>query len=73
MANFRVGPKEDAPFRFFEMGTEVFLPRELDMVCTKKMRMGVENGVGGDARAWKGGCVDLQLLGFGILGEEDDE
>ncbi|PPS18903.1 hypothetical protein GOBAR_AA01678 [Gossypium barbadense] len=69
----RVGHEEDASFYFFKAGTIVFLPRELDMVCTKKMRMSVENRVGGDARAWQGGCVDLQRLGLRILGEEDDE
>ncbi|PPS16818.1 hypothetical protein GOBAR_AA03762 [Gossypium barbadense] len=68
-----VGPEEDAPFRFFEARTIVFLPRELDMVYAKKMRMGVENGVGGSVQAWQEGRMDLQRLGFGILGEEDDE
>ncbi|PPR90338.1 hypothetical protein GOBAR_AA30346 [Gossypium barbadense] len=31
------------------------------------MRMGVENGVGGNAQAWQGGRVDLQRPGLGIL------
>ncbi|PPS14031.1 hypothetical protein GOBAR_AA06544 [Gossypium barbadense] len=71
-----VGPEEDdAPFLFFEVGTAVFLPCKDDMSeqRLKNGRISVRNEVGSGARAWRGRRVDLQRLGLGFSGEEDNE